>query len=148
MIFSAAAVTFTARAEGSGGGVDGFAPRTQSEQIDYMLKCQGCHQPDGRGNSVNTPPLAGQVAKFLHVPGGREFLVQVPGVATTDLDDVRVARLLNWMLPRFDPQHMPAGFAPYTASEVAALRKQPLRLERAKTRAGLIFEIERQASTR
>ncbi len=110
-------------------------------RVDYMLKCQGCHHPDGGGNLVNTPPLRGEVAKFLAVPGGREFLGRVPGVASTDLDDVRLAELLNWTLYTFDRQHLPAGFQPYSSGELAKLRKAPLRLERAEMRAGLVRAI-------
>lgn len=119
-------------------GVDNVA----AARVDYMLKCQGCHHPDGTGNAVNTPPLAGQVAKFLSVPGGRHFLARVPGVASTDLDDARVARVLNYSLYRFDPQHLPADFEPYTAEEIGQLRHKPLRLERAGERARLIALIK------
>lgn len=110
-------------------------------RIDYMLKCQGCHQPDGSGNAVNTPPLAGEVARFLGVPGGREFIGRVPGVATTDLDDTRLAQLVNWTLYRFDAADLPADFQPYTAAEIARLRAHPLRLERAETRARLVASM-------
>ncbi|MBS0483030.1 MAG: cytochrome C [Proteobacteria bacterium] len=111
-------------------------------RVDYMLKCQGCHQPGGDSKPANTPPLAGEVAKFLSVPGGREFLGRVPGVAMTDLDDVRLAELLNWTIYRFDPGHLPAGFQPYTAQEIGALRRQPLRLDRVQTRDRLIAQME------
>lgn len=116
--------------------------RPDRARIDYMLKCQGCHQPTGQGNWANTPPLTGEVAKFLAVPGGREFLGQVPGVATTDLDDARLAELLNWTLYRFDPQHIPAGFKPYTAAEIGKLRKAPLRLDRLQAREALVERLK------
>lgn len=110
-------------------------------RVDYMLKCQGCHNPDGSGNLANTPPLAGEVARFLAVPGGREFLVRVPGVASVDLDDKRLAALLNWTIYRFDPGHVPTHFKPYSPAELGALRQSPLRLERAEVRAGLVAAI-------
>lgn len=115
-------------------GVDNIS----QARIDYMLKCQGCHRPDGTGNAVNTPPLAGLVARFLSVSGGREFLARVPGVAAVDLDDRRTARVLNYSLYRFDRKDLPAGFQPYTAQEIGKLRSKPLRLERAAERARLI----------
>lgn len=118
----------------------------QRARIDYMLKCQGCHRPDGTGDLTTTPPLAGEVAGFLAVPEGREFLARVPGVASVDLNDERLAEVLNWTLYRFDSAHLPANFKPYTATEIGALRKAPLRLDRADTRARLIARIEaRQA---
>lgn len=116
-------------------------PDPVQARVDYMLKCQGCHQPDGSGNSANTPPLAGTVARFVAAPGGRQFVARVPGVAMVDLDDARLAQLLNWTLYRFDAGHLPAGFVPYTPAEVAGLRRQPLRLNRARVRAALMRQI-------
>ena len=55
--------------------------------LDYMLNCQGCHRADGAGTPGTVPALAGSVGRFLAVRGGREFLVQVPGVAQSILDD-------------------------------------------------------------
>ena len=97
-----------------------------SPAVDYALNCQGCHLDDGAGTPDSVPPLAGSVGRFLRVPGGREFLVQVPGVATSPLDDAALAAVLNWMLERFGPPHLPATYAPYTAAEVGALRQKPL----------------------
>ena len=127
----------SAAAQGSPAAMTGVA-NPQQAQIDYILKCQGCHQPEGGGDIAHTPPLKGEVARFLQVPGGREFLARVPGVASVDLSDARLAQLLNWTLQRFDRSNMPADFEPYSAGEIAQLRRQPLRLEREATRASLL----------
>jgi mono/diheme cytochrome c family protein len=92
----------------------------------WALNCQGCHRPDASGTADGAPPMGDVVARFLRTPGGREYLVRVPGVATSPLDDADTASLLNWMLRRFDPRHVPADFQPYTAPEVARLRRSPL----------------------
>lgn len=105
---------------------------------DYMLKCQGCHRPDGSGDDHSNPPMRGIVARFLAVPGGREFIGRVPGVATTNLDNARLANLVNWTLYTFDSAHVPRDFRPYTAAELGTLRQDPLRLERAAIRARLV----------
>jgi len=97
-----------------------------SPAVDYALNCQGCHLDDGSGTPGSVPRLAGSVGRFLGVAGGREFLVRVPGVATSPLDDAALAAVLNWMLERFGPPHLPSKFAPYTAAEVGALRQKPL----------------------
>lgn len=110
--------------------------------IDYMLKCQGCHRPDGVGDAVSNPPLRDSVARFLHVSGGRAFLGRVPGVSMVDLDDRRTAQVLNWTLYRFDRAHIPAGFAPYTAAEIHRLRADPIRLDRLALRNRLVSQME------
>ncbi len=94
--------------------------------VEYALNCQGCHRADGAGTPGSVPPLAGSVARFLAVPGGREYLVQVPGVAQAPLDDATLAAVVDWMLHRFDPEHIPRTFTPYTADEIARLRAKPL----------------------
>lgn len=100
---------------------------TPPEQFDYMLNCQGCHLPDGRGFPArNVPDLRGHMGKFLMVAGGREFLVQVPGSAQSGLSDAALARLLNWMLETFSPRQLPPSFTPFTPEEVAYLRQEPI----------------------
>ncbi len=94
--------------------------------LDYALNCQGCHRADGTGTPGTVPALAGSVAKFLKVSGGREYLGRVPGVAQAPLDDAALAAVLNWMLGRFDPGDVPSDFRPYTAAEVGGLRADPL----------------------
>ena len=94
----------------------------QSPRIDYMLHCQGCHLEDGAGTFGKVPALKGFVGKFLRVPGGREYLIQVPGSATSIVDDAGLAGILNWIVLEFSPNEAPADFEPYTASEITPLR--------------------------
>lgn len=75
---------------------------------------------------MGVPVLKNQLGAFLQVPGGRAYLVQVPGAATSALDDARLADVLNWMLLRFAGISLPVPFNPYKAEEVARLRREPL----------------------
>jgi mono/diheme cytochrome c family protein len=106
-------------------------------ELAYTLECAGCHRADGTGTPGSVPGLRDSVARFLAVPGGREYLSRVPGVAQAPLDDAALAAVLNWILERFDGVHVPAGFAPYTADEVGRLRRQPL-LDVERARAQLL----------
>ena len=127
------------------------APGVANETLalqHYMLQCQGCHRPDGTGTLTTAPPMTGMVARFLAVPGGREYLVRVPGVATAVLTDAQLAELLNWTLYRFDAANVPTSFQPYTATEVGALRRHPLRTEAKVLRARLISELDQQPTGR
>lgn len=87
----------------------------------YAVNCMGCHQRQGQG-SGDVPQLSGFVGNFLRVAGGREFLVQVPGVAQSELSDAEVANVLNWMLTEFSADQLMGDFRPYDAREVAAYR--------------------------
>jgi hypothetical protein len=109
---------------------------------NWALNCQGCHRLDGSGSDATAPSLAGTVAKFLWVPGGREYLIRVPGVATSPLSDADLAEVMNWMLWRFDKEHLPPNFQPFTAAEMGALRSRPLRLEAAGMRSDLLSKAE------
>jgi len=109
----------------------------------WTLNCQGCHRADGTGTDDSAPSLAGTVAKFLHAPGGREYLGMVPGVAGSPLDSADLAEVMNWMLYRFDRAHIPANFQPYGAEELAKLRQTPLHIEASKLRSKLLGQAER-----
>jgi hypothetical protein len=119
---------------------------TQRAWQNWTLNCQGCHRFDGSGSDATAPGIAGTVAKFLLVPGGREYLIRVPGVATSPLSDTDLAEVMNWMLWRFDKEHLPASFQPYTAAEIAPLRAQPLRLEASQMRSSLLSQAEAVAA--
>jgi mono/diheme cytochrome c family protein len=97
------------------------AAHAETPRVNYMLQCQGCHGAEGRGAPGTVPTLAG-VGRFLAVPGGREYLVRVPGSSQSALADAELAEVLNWMIREFDPR----DFAPYTAEEVARVRRPPL----------------------
>jgi len=99
------------------------AARAESPQVLYMLHCQGCHLPDGGGSPGSVPSLTREIGRFLDAPGGRAFLVRVPGSFDSPLDDAELASVLNWMIGRFDPG---VTFVPYTAHEVAGYRGEPL----------------------
>lgn len=108
---------------------------------NWILSCQGCHRADATGTPQTTPTMAGFVAKFLQVPGGREYLVQVPGVATAAMSDADLAEVVNWSLARFDASNIPADFEPYTPAEVGKLRLKPLRAEATRVRAGMVARM-------
>jgi mono/diheme cytochrome c family protein len=109
---------------------------------NWTLNCQGCHRPDGSGTEGTAPSLAGTVARFLSVPGGREYLGRVPGVATSPLSNRDLAEVVNWMLWRFDREHLPAQFQPYTADEMGRLRTSPLRMEASQMRSALLKKAD------
>ncbi len=112
----------------------------------WTLNCQGCHRPDGSGSAGTAPSLAGTVARFLSVPGGREYLGRVPGVATSPLSNADLSEVMNWMLWRFDKEHIPANFQPFKADEIGRLRSAPLRLEASQMRAKLLEKADEAAS--
>lgn len=119
----------------------GASAALASPRTDYMLRCMGCHLPDGAETPGKVPPLKDHVARFLSVEGGRAYLVQVPGTRQSVLSDKAVADLLNWLVTHFDAAHMPEGFTPYSEAEVRELRAHHLR-DAAAERARLIERME------
>ena len=143
---SAASLCLISRLWAAGPAVPPSAPAGVSDAQfawqNWTLNCQGCHRLDGTGSDTTAPSLAGTVAKFLWVPGGREYLIRVPGVATSPLSDADLAEVMNWMLWRYDREHLPSNFRPYTADEMRPLRSRPLRLEAAGMRSDLLAKAE------
>ncbi len=109
-------------------------------RVNYMLNCQGCDLADGRGIG-DIPEMKNFVGNFLRVPGGREYLVGVPGSANAPLNDALLAELLNWMLMEMSASELPTDWQPYTAAEVESYRATTL-TDVDKVRAVLIDRIE------
>lgn len=105
----------------------------------YMLNCWGCHRPQGEGIPGTAPPLR-DAADFLRVPGGREYLVEVPGVAQSSLDNAQVAAVMNWIIESFSADRLAAGFQPYTGDEIAKTRAVRL-MDIKGARAKLVSEM-------
>lgn len=90
----------------------------------YVLHCAGCHRMSGEGvPSAGVPGFRERIGHFLRLPQARAFLVQVPGVNNSGLDDAQIAAVTNWTLEHFGGRSLPAaGFEPLTAQEVARHR--------------------------
>lgn len=107
---------------------------TADERFDYVLHCAGCHKLDGSGSAV--VPALDEIGRLVALPGGREYIGRVPGVAQAPLDSDRLAALLNWLVT----EHGGAA-PPYDAMEIEALRRRPLR-DPLAARAALIEDIK------
>ena len=95
-------------------------------QSDYLLGCGGCHGPQGHSNPRLVPDLHNQVGYFLLTDEGRAYLVRVPNVALYTASNEELAAMLNYMVFTLGGTGVPAHAKPYTAAEVARLRKAPL----------------------
>jgi hypothetical protein len=141
---SLAAVALLALLGGSGRAhaVD-YAPgqpleRFAGPRADYAFRCKGCHGFAGEGTPGHVPRLDGFVGLYTNLPEGRDYLMRVPGVARSVLDDDRLAAVLNWMLQAYGVGQVAPGFAPFTAKEVGQARRRPLAGERDALRARLL----------
>ncbi len=102
------------------------------ERFDYVLHCAGCHKLNGSGSTV--VPALDEIGRLVALPGGREYIGRVPGVAQAPLDSERLAALLNWLIG----EHGGAAPQPlYDEVEIETLRRQPLR-DPVAARAALI----------
>ena len=113
----------------------------QRAQFNYRMFCQGCHTPDGVG-AMTVPRMKDHVGYFLQTPRGREYLVRVPGSATSALDNDELAEVLNWILVEFAGDSLATDYRAYTPEEVARVRSEPLN-EVEAYRMQLLAEIAR-----
>jgi len=92
----------------------------------YVLGCGGCHGIDGVSNGRLVPQLKGQVGYFMSTKAGREYVVRLPNVAFYTASNEELAQILNYTVFTIGRDGVPANAKPYTAAEVAKLRKSPL----------------------
>lgn len=117
-------------------------PYGESAKSDYAINCRGCHGPSGMNTHSSVPDMNGYIDKFLHVPGGREYLIQVPGISRSALTDLEIAQMLNWLIVTIGrDKHLQDIF---TEQEVARVRHLPLGASAAQIRAKLVAAIEYQ----
>jgi mono/diheme cytochrome c family protein len=122
-------------------GETAVAVNMERAKSNYMLNCQGCHQADGSGLVGSVPSMDGFVGGFLSVPGGRDFLVQVPGSANSPLSDAALAELLNWILITMSEEQLADDFQHYTEAEVAKSRQHTL-VDVSRIRSQLVAKIQ------
>lgn len=99
---------------------------TTHARASYVLHCAGCHGRDGAGIPEHYVPGLQRLGDFLRVPGGRDYVVKVPGVMGSGLGDAQVAELTNWLLATIAKDSVPPGHAPYDSAEVTRARAVPL----------------------
>jgi mono/diheme cytochrome c family protein len=114
--------------------------RAESPQNLYTLNCWGCHRAKGEGVAGTAPPLT-NAADFLRVPGGREYLIRVPGVSQSMLDDADTALVMNWILETFSKGGVGADFKPFTAAEIHHARAEPHLFDITKIRTQLLRKM-------
>jgi mono/diheme cytochrome c family protein len=94
-------------------------------QQDYILYCMGCHGAEARGVPGKIPPLAAALARFMRAPEGRNYVLRVPGAASSVLTDAQLAAVFNWLAERYPaPEGTPVE--PFTEAEVTRTRHTPL----------------------
>ena len=115
----------------------GFA--NADTHADYLLYCRGCHLANGEGVPPEVPTLVNALGELLASPEGREYIIRVPGVSQTALNNEDLAAVLNWVITEFNSETLPADFRPYTAEEVAAARNKVLE-DPLRTRARILSD--------
>jgi mono/diheme cytochrome c family protein len=111
----------------------------------YAANCAACHQASGMGLAGAFPPLAGHFSDLLKPADGRSYVEKVllfglEGAISVNgadyagampswqaLSDDEVAAVLNYVSGAWDNgKSLPAGFKPFTADEIKALRTPEL----------------------
>lgn len=112
----------------------------QSLQTLYTLNCSGCHGAGGQGVPEAGIPDLNEAGRYVGTELGREYLIEVPGLSQSRLDDATAARLLNWVLRQFSAANLPVDFKPYTAAEVTRFRADKVSDPKTR-RAAILAEL-------
>ena len=107
---------------------------------DYALNCMGCHGTEAQGIPGKVPPLANALRRFMRSPEGRNYVLRVPGAANSALSNEQLAAVLNWLAVTYDSSASATQPAPFTSTEVAAVRHQPL-LSVLATRSAVVHNL-------
>jgi len=103
---------------------------------DYLLYCRGCHLANGEGVPPEVPTLH-ELGKLMASAEGREYIIRVPGVSQTAMNDEQLAAVLNWVLAEFNADALSADHEPYDAREIGEARGKVLE-DPLKVRAAIL----------
>ena len=93
-------------------------------QTLYTLNCSGCHGNEGLGVPEVGIPNLNDAGRYVGTALGRQYLIKVPGLSQSRLDNATAAKLLNWILHKFSSDRIPSDFQPYSTEEVAQFRSE------------------------
>jgi mono/diheme cytochrome c family protein len=93
---------------------------------DYMLYCMGCHGAEAQGVPGKVPPLAHALGDYMRTPEGRNYVLRVPGAASSVLSDAQLAAVLNWVAMSFSAAQLTSDVSWFTPDEVTRVRHTPL----------------------
>lgn len=96
-------------------------------QSDYIENCGGCHGFNGDSEPADVPVLKDRAGYFMCTKEGREYLIRLPNVAHSRIADPQeLADLMNFVVFALGADSAPKGAKPFTAAEVARLRKDAM----------------------
>jgi hypothetical protein len=95
-----------------------------SASSNFIQYCSGCHGQDGRGGGATSgiPDLRNFVGAFAGDEGGRTYVLHVPGVVNTSLDDAEIAAVINYVMKTWGGTSLFPDFVPFTTREVIRRR--------------------------
>lgn len=92
----------------------------------YRLRCSGCHGLEGMGApSAGIPPFPGSIGAIAADDGGRAYIMHVPGVVGSGLNNAQLAAVMNYVLDQWSGDKA-RPVARFTPDEVTRLRAVPV----------------------
>ncbi len=91
--------------------------------VQYALHCSGCHGLQATASQRTAIADLNEAWRYAATAAGRNYLISVPGVATSGLSDDGAAARLNRVISIFGQDEAVASFTRFTAVEVAAGRR-------------------------
>ena len=89
-------------------------------RVNYILRCSGCHGLDGTGHEQGgIPAFPGYVGSIIDDDEGRTYLMHVPGVVATGLNDREIAEVMNYVASQWGGN---PAFDRFTEEEVRVRR--------------------------
>jgi hypothetical protein len=99
----------------------------KSASANFILRCSGCHGLRGDGApEVGIPQFRNFVGAFAGDPAGRTYVVRVPGVSNSGLNDAEIADVINYVMKTWGGTSLPSSFVPFTEQEVVTRRALPV----------------------
>ncbi|PZX06096.1 c-type cytochrome [Celeribacter halophilus] len=99
----------------------------RSPHTNYILRCAGCHGFEGLGTTEgDIPAFPDSVGYIAGTELGRTYMMHVPGVVGSSLNDREIAEVMNYVLDVWGETEGEAPPATFTEEEVTRRRVEPV----------------------
>jgi hypothetical protein len=117
-----------------------YTPEHLTPRGTYLVRCGGCHGPDGLSRTSLIPDLKDKAGYFLCDPAGRDYVSRLPNIVFSRITDAEMAALMNYVSFDLGGGSAPPHARAFTAGELGRARRNALTIPDLEAYRGRIVD--------
>lgn len=117
-----------------------YTPEHMTPRGTYLVRCGGCHGPDGLSRTSLIPDLKDKAGYFLCDAEGRDYVSRLPNIVFSRITDAEMAALMNYVSFDLGGGSAPPRARAFTPRELARTRRNALTIPDLEAYRGRIVD--------